>query len=239
VPVIGVTANRARVGQGEEAMTHHVAPESYLKAVRLVGGAPVVIPSLDPDDHEGRGHVLDSVDAVVVTGGPDIDPSFYGRVPERGLGPTEPDRDRADLALVRALVERDQPTLCICRGVQVLNVALGGTLVQHLDHHMRLDRYNHVVHQVSVEPSSTLASIVGRELGVNTLHHQCIDEPAPGARVVARAEDGTIEAIEVTGAAHVLGVQWHPELVRHLAPHRALFERLAEWASQERARRSR
>jgi putative glutamine amidotransferase len=123
-------------------------------------------------------------------------------------------------------VQRNQPTLAICRGVQVLNVAIGGTLVQHLDHHMVTARYNERVHGLRVVGDSQLARVLGDAYWSNTLHHQALDTIGDGARVVVWADDGTPEAIELDHAPNVLGVQWHPELLRHDAGHLALFGRL-------------
>jgi putative glutamine amidotransferase len=127
--------------------------------------------------------------------------------------------------------------LATCRGIQVLNVAMGGTLVQHVDEHMRTDRYNQDVHSVEIDPASRLATIVGTEtLGVNSMHHQVIDRLGEGVRVVARNHDGHIEAIEIETAPAVLGVQWHPELLRHRDDHLALFEDLVRQVTSARGR---
>jgi putative glutamine amidotransferase len=115
----------------------------------------------------------------------------------------------------------------VCRGIQVLNVALGGTLDQHVDEHMQLDRYNVDAHLVTIEPGSRLAAVVGTTtIGVNTLHHQVLATLGAGVRVVARNEDGHVEGVEVDGAPNVLAVQWHPELLRHRPEHLALFAQL-------------
>ena len=167
------------------------------------------------------------VDALVITGGCDVDPTNYGATAEPRLGPADPARDTADLAITLAAVRGNVPTLATCRGIQVLNVAMGGTLVQHVDDHMRLDMYNQDVHTVDIDATSRLATIVGTQIvGVNSLHHQVIDRLGPGVRAVARNHDGHIEAIEVDDAPAVLGVQWHPELLRHRDDHLALFEDL-------------
>jgi putative glutamine amidotransferase len=236
-PLVGITAHVARVRDtdappDESGLLHHVAAVPYVKAVARAGAVPVIVPIVDPD---AIAAVLDRVDALVVTGGCDVDPAAYGAPPDPQLGPTDPARDAADLAITRAAVARDLPTLAVCRGIQVLNVALGGTLVQHVDDHMRRDVYNQDVHTVVVEPASVLAGVVGRgHLGVNTLHHQVIDRVADSLRVVARDHDGNVEAVEVEGSDRVLGVQWHPELLRHRPEHLALFEWLARTAGDPR-----
>jgi putative glutamine amidotransferase len=207
-----------------DSVLHYVATAPYVKAVRKAGGLPVLLPVLAPGD---AASVLDMVDALIVTGGGDVDPANYGADAGPELGPTDPVRDAADLAITRAAVESNTPTLATCRGIQVLNVALGGTLVQHIDEHMRIDMYNEDVHAVDIDPASRLATILGTEtLGVNSMHHQIIDRLGPGVRAVAHNHDGHIEAIEIDAAPAVLGVQWHPEMLRHRSDHLALFEDL-------------
>ncbi len=211
---------------GEEgvAVDHFMAATAYVKAVQRAGGIPLVLPVVDPDDVDD---LLDAVDAVVITGGSDVDPASYAAAPVAELGPVDARRDASDLAIARAVVERNVPTLAICRGIQIVNVALGGTLTQHVDEHMRLDQYNQDAHRVTITPGSRLAAIVGTEdLGVNTLHHQVLG--TLGARVVAVAHNqhGHVEGIEIDAADQILGVQWHPEFLRHRAEHLALFTQL-------------
>ncbi len=231
-----MTARGRRVGivghieavTGEEgvAVEHFMAATAYVKAVHRAGALPVVLPVVDPGDVDA---LLDSVDAVVITGGCDVDPASYGHAPAAGLGPVDPRRDTSDLAIARAVVERNLPTLAVCRGIQIVNVALGGTLHQHVDEHMRLDQYNQDAHEVTIAPDSRLADIVGGgPLGVNTLHHQVIDTLGTGVRAVAHNQHGQVEGIEIDGAHNVLGVQWHPEFLRHRGEHLALFAQLVD-----------
>lgn len=229
---IGITAHvEVVIGEGGDALLHYVASAPYVKAVRKAGALAVLLPMVEPGDAAA---MLEIVDALVVTGGCDVDPTNYGAPADPRLGPTDLVRDAADLAITRAAVEGNVPTLATCRGIQVLNVAMGGTLVQHVDDHMRIDLYNEDVHTVDIDPASRLATILGSAaVGVNSLHHQVIDRLGPAARAVARNHDGDIEAIEIEGAPAVLGVQWHPELLRHRGDHLALFEDLVQ---QVRAR---
>ncbi len=222
---IGITAHLEMVVPDDgDGSLHYVVSAPYVKAVRKAGALAVLLPVVDPVDAAG---LLDMVDALIVTGGGDVDPTNYGAAPDPMLGPTDLVRDAADLAITRAAVESNMPTLATCRGIQVLNVALGGTLVQHIDEHMRVDMYNEDVHAVDIDPSSRLATILGTEaLGVNSMHHQVIDKMGAGVRAVAHNHDGHIEAIEVDAAPAVLGVQWHPEMLRHRSDHLALFEDL-------------
>lgn len=230
-PLIGIAAHQALVKEGDIEAFHQVVNVAYVKAVRKAGGVPMLLPLVEPDDAAG---LLERVDGLLMTGGGDVDPANYGAEPDPLTSRVDASRDARDIALCGLAVERDLPTLAICRGSQVLNVALGGSLVQHLDKHFDVDRYNESVHDVEVDPSSVLAGWVGASaLGVNTLHHQAIDAVGDGLKVVARADDGTIEGVEADGL-RVVGVQWHPELLRHRAEHLALFESLVRLAADQR-----
>ena len=222
---IGITAHLELVpNEDGDGILHYVASAPYVKAVRRAGAVPVLLPIVEPGDAAA---MLDIVDALIITGGCDVDPTNYGAPAEPGLGPTDLVRDAADLAITRAALVCNMPTLATCRGIQVLNVALGGTLVQHVDDHMRVDLYNQAAHSVDIDPKSRLATILGTEaVGVNSLHHQVIDRLGRGVRAVAHNHEGQVEAIEIDGAPAVLGVQWHPELLRHRGDHLALFEDL-------------
>jgi len=227
-PRIGVTSWRSPGdGAGEETL---VLNRAYVDAVLAAGGLPLVLPVLAPGDADD---VLATVDGLLLTGGGDVDPARYGQeaVPEEyGVYAA---RDDWELALARAA---QVPVLGICRGAQVLNVAAGGTLVPDVptatgvEHRVR-ERSREVVHGVTVVAGTLLHAVVGSEaVDVNTLHHQAVDRPGAGFRVVATAPDGTVEAIErADGAA--LGVQWHPELLAPAAPHADLFGWLVEAAA--------
>ena len=222
---VGIVGHITAVtGDEDVAVDHFMAASAYVKAVHRAGGIPLVLPVVDPDDVGG---LLDSVDAVVITGGCDVDPASYRQPPDARLGPIDPRRDASDIAIARAVVTRNVPTLAVCRGIQILNVALGGSLEQHVDDHMRLDLYNVDAHTVTITTDSRLARIVGTEsLGVNTLHHQVLAELGDGVRAVAHNEQGHVEGVEIDGASNVLGVQWHPEFLRHRDEHLALFAQL-------------
>jgi putative glutamine amidotransferase len=231
---IGITAHLEMVKSDDgEGSLHYVVSAPYVKAARKAGALPVLLPVVDPSDAAA---MLDMVDALIVTGGGDVDPTNYGAAAEPMLGPTDLVRDAADLAITRAAVESNVPTLATCRGIQVLNVAMGGTLMQHIDEHMRIDMYNEDVHAVDIDPTSRLATILGTEaLGVNSMHHQVIDRLGSGVLAVAHNHDGHIEAIEIETSPAVLGVQWHPELLRHRSDHLALFEDLVRQVLARRA----
>jgi putative glutamine amidotransferase len=191
--------------------------DDYSRAVLQCGGAPLLIPTAQ--DVRSLSAVLDRLDGVLLTGGPDVHPRFYGEPPLPRLGDLDEELDRAELAVTRAALERDMPLLAVCRGIQVLNVALGGSLVQDIAtqvegaiNHVQLAPKNVTTHEVSLEPESMLSKILNRRtLQVNGKHHQAVKEVAPGLRIAARAPDGVIEAVECPERRFVLGVQWHPE----------------------------
>jgi putative glutamine amidotransferase len=228
-PLIGISAHQIMVREGETEAFHHAVNTAYIKAVRKAGGVPVLLPVIDADtDIE---ILLERVDGLVMTGGGDVDPESYGAAREPQTDRVDPVRDAHDIAFCRAAVERDVPTLAICRGSQILNVAMGGTLVQHVDKHFDVAHYNEVVHEVDVEQSSTLARWTETtRIGVNSLHHQAVATAGSQTTITGYATDGTIEAIEVAGKP-VVGVQWHPELIRHRPEHLALFRTLVSIAS--------
>jgi putative glutamine amidotransferase len=192
--------------------------EAYLRAVERAGALPVVIPPVRRAADVAR--FLDGVDALLLTGGEDVAPARYGAAPHPKTGAPHPARDATEIALVEAARERRLPTLAICRGIQLLNVALGGTLVQDipsecpnaLDHDPPTPR-DARVHTVTIERGSRLASLIGTdEIRVNSFHHQSVAHVAPSLAITARSPDGIIEAVEwSTPDWLVVGVQWHPE----------------------------
>ncbi|MGD9956302.1 MAG: gamma-glutamyl-gamma-aminobutyrate hydrolase family protein [Candidatus Nanopelagicales bacterium] len=225
-PLIAVPAMRsARVaGLRREGL---VMAERIAECVLRAGGEPLVLAPADGREIAAR---LASFDGVLVPGGRDVDPAAYGE-DARHESTDEPDpvQDAADLALLRAVVETDLPTLAICRGLQLLNVALGGTLVQHLDDPDGLHR--NAFHDVSLEPGSrTAAAMRSDRVRVSSYHHQAVERLGLGLRVVGRGDDGVVEALEHT-VADVVAVQWHPEDDAHEAPQQqALFDALVERA---------
>jgi len=211
---------------------------AYVDAVLRAGGVPLVLPACDPADVEA---IAGCLDGILLSGGGDVDPARYGAPPSPEVAGVEPDRDAWELALVGYALRVGLPILGTCRGAQVLNVAMGGTLVAHLPavtspQHCQRDRWAEAVHDVSVQRASTLCSVVGLDvLGVNSLHHQAVDQVGMGLRAVGWADDGVIEAVEGLGSTPVLGVQWHPELLPGFESHAALFGWLVEMASRFRA----
>jgi len=209
---------------------------AYTAAIVLAGGIPLFLPLLDPLQADAIASVLDG---LLFTGGGDVDPTWYGRQPSPRLGPVDAEQDSWDMALVRAGLVHRLPMLGICRGAQVLNVAMGGTLIQHLPdtttvEHCLKERCSSPVHDVVVDAQSRLSTILGAEsLGVNSLHHQAVEQLGQGLFPVAWAEDGTVEAVESSGLNRMLGVQWHPELLLDDPRHAALFTWLIEEAGQQ------
>jgi len=183
----------------------------YATSIARAGGVPVYLP-LDVD----VAAVLPRVDALVLAGGEDVDPARYGAAPVPETGPSSALRDDVELALVDAAHAARMPVLGICRGHQLINVAFGGTLVQHLAGergaaHLPLTAARAArTHEVTIEADSVAGTLLGTRLGVNSFHHQAVDRLGDGLRVVARADDDTVEAIEHHGGL-IVGVQWHPE----------------------------
>ena len=208
---------------------------AYVTAVIRAGALPFVLPVLDACEVEG---VIGCLDGILFTGGGDVDPARFGEVAHPEVRGLDPERDAYELALAWAALERGLPVLGICRGAQLLNVALGGTLVQHLPEvtaleHRAKEQWAEQVHTVRVTAGSRLGRIVGQEIvGVNSLHHQAVAVVGMGLVASAWADDGTVEAIEGAGTVRLLGVQWHPELLVADSSHTALFDWLVEEAGR-------
>jgi putative glutamine amidotransferase len=235
-PLIGITTSELRAA-GEHANRRESEPPmrelalglTYPQAVARGGGVPVVIPPFGSD--ETIAALLPRLDGIVVAGGPDIHPSLYGQEPSPELGPTEALLDGWEIALVRMALERRMPMLCICRGLQVLNVARGGTLVQHLPGHRQTEPSRQAVHGVRVAPGSRLARALGAtEIRVNSFHHQAADELGRHLEPVAWADDGLVEGLEATDRDWVVGVQWHAEGPVGSAEQHRLFDAFLEVA---------
>lgn len=218
-PNIGVTAATEQVSYGVwKEIPAIISPASYVQAVQRAGGRPILLPP-DPEDAEDPDGVLDLLDALILTGGAgDLDPSLYGQDPHPETGPVQEERDAYELALVRAAVERDLPTLCICRGMQILNVAYGGSIEQHLPDAVGHEEHRHTPgvfadHEVRLAPGSLAARATGVETtAVKSHHHQGMEEVGEGLSISGwSAEDDSVEAIEDSSHPFVLGVLWHPE----------------------------
>jgi putative glutamine amidotransferase len=216
-PLIGLPGRRKRIGQieGFPSSLHELEVDvyfaDYARSVLTAGGLPVHLP-IDAD----AGEWIGVIDGIVLTGGADIEPGRYGR--PNTHSDTEPRRDELELALLAGAIEVGTPVLGICRGLQVLNVHAGGTLHQHVPAHARYDLTPDARSQsVIIERGSVLHSIYGDAVTVNSLHHQTVDTVGAELRVTARADDGTVEGLELAGT-DVIAVQWHPEMINHADP---------------------
>lgn len=192
-----------------------VLPRVYTDCVIAAGGAVVGLPP-QPPHADTIERVLDGIDGLILTGGKDVDAALYGERAHPENDAPRPDRDAWEVALVRAAIARDLPLLGICRGLQVLNVALGGTLVQHLPDVIGSTRYSYgnavfADNLVLTEPGTRIAGMLGESLTVKSYHHQAINHLAPGLTVSARGDDGIIQAVDIDALAFGVAVQWHPE----------------------------
>lgn len=211
-PLIGITTDVARAAFGAWEEESALVPTDYTRAVERAGGRPLLVPPSD----DGLEETLDVLDGLVLSGGSDLDPASYGHDPHPETKGVLPERDRAELALLHGALERDMPLLAVCRGSQILNVGLGGDLVQHLpdlvgheEHKHRPGEYSD--HDVTLEPGTRLEGLLGDRAPVKSHHHQGFGRLGAGLREAGRAHDGTLEALEDPSHRFALGVLWHPE----------------------------
>ncbi len=233
-PVIGITtyAESARWGVWDAPVA--LIPLSYVRAVEHAGGRALLV----PPSEEGAEETLDALDGILFSGGSDLDPSAYGADPHPATSGVRPERDRAELALMEAALARDMPILAVCRGVEILNVARGGDLVQHLPDVLGNERHRHTPgvfadHDVELERGSRLQRVLGDRAPVKSHHHQGIGRVGDGLREVAWADDGVVEGLEDPTCRFALGVLWHPEEGEDFA----LFQELVEEARRHRGER--
>ena len=235
-PVIGITSYAQEASWGVWHLPAVLIPLAYVDAVEHAGGTAVVIPPSD----EGVDETLAALDGIIFSGGADLDPSIYGADPHPETDTPQARRDAGELALLRSALERDMPVLAICRGFQLLNVARGGDLVQHLPEEVGHDEHKEVpgefsVHPVEVKEGTRLASMIGARSDVTSHHHQALGRVGDGLVETAWAGDGTLEGVEDPSRRFAVGVQWHPEAGEDAA----LFEALvAEAGAYRAARRS-
>jgi putative glutamine amidotransferase len=233
-PIIGITSSYFPPKDGKFGTVS--AGESYLQAVLGAGGIPVIVPvGLSPEDLRT---LFNRLDGVLLTGGGDIDPHRFDGQPHPRVYDIDERRDDLEIGLTQMSVDSGKPFLGICRGIQVINVALGGSLFtdisDQLTGSLRHDWYpdiprTHLAHPISVTPGSRLAEVLGGEaFEVNSLHHQGLERLATGLRAVAYAPDHLIEGVEVPGHPFGLGVQWHPEWLQEHAPQRKLLQAFIE-----------
>jgi putative glutamine amidotransferase len=243
-PLIAVTTSEVRrveavtlTPQGEPPQQEMALGLKYLRALELAGALPVVVPPLTLPLASA---LLDRVDGLCLSGGPDLDPRAYGEDLHAQTGPVESELDQFELALAAEADSRELPILAICRGLQVLNVARGGSLHQHLPdvsgetiNHRQTEPATHATHLVALQESSRVAGVLERdEAEVNSFHHQGVDRLGHGLVVTGRAPDGTVESIEAMDREFLLGVQWHAECLVDRPEQAALFRAFVEAAAR-------
>ena len=240
-PLIGVStsemrdANESRpTAEGDPGQREMALGMTYMRAIERAGGIPVVLPPLAPTAIDP---LLERLNGVCLSGGPDLDPVAYGVRRHRQLGPTEPELDRFELALMRGADRIGLPVLGICRGAQAINVARGGSLRQHLPNHRQELRGTHTAHEVRLTPGSRLAAIIGADrVEVNSFHHQAVRRLGRGLRDVGHAPDEVVEAIEDPGADFVIGVQWHAETLVEMPEQLSLLREFVAAAARHAER---
>jgi putative glutamine amidotransferase len=233
-PVVGITTYVTRARWGYWDVDAVLVPAAYVDAIERAHGRPLLVP---PSEH-GIEETLDALDGLLFSGGSDLDPELYDQEAHDETSGVHPERDRAELALLEAALARDMPVLAVCRGSQVLNVARGGDLLQHLPDVVGDEKHKHTPgtfadHDVTLEDGSRLAALLGERAPVKSHHHQGLGRVGTGLRVAAHAEDGTIEAVEDPEHRFALGVLWHPEA----GEDQRLFEELVREAAEYRASR--
>jgi putative glutamine amidotransferase len=233
-PVVGITTYAQQASFDAWKLPTAFIPLDYVDAVERAGGRPLLV----PPSEDGIDETLDALDAIVFSGGADVAPASYGADPHPETDEPQAHRDAAELALLQAALARDMPTLAICRGFQLLNVARGGDLVQHLPEAVGHEDHRQVPgsfteHPVDVKEGSKLSSIVGESPAVASHHHQSVGRVGEGLVETAWAADGTIEGMEDPSHRFAVGVQWHPEA----GDDDALFRNLVEEARRYRAER--
>jgi len=234
-PLIGITTYVTPAKWSHWDTEAALIPVDYVNAVERAGGRALLV----PPSEDGVEETLQALDGLLFSGGSDLDPGLYDQEPHEETSGTHEMRDRAELALLEAALERDMPVLAICRGSQVLNVARGGDLVQHLPEVVGDEKHKHTPgtfadHDVTMEDGTRLGSLLGDRAPVKSHHHQGIGRIGEGLRVAAHAEDGTVEAVEDPDRRFAVGVLWHPEAVDDAR----LFEELVREAAQYRASRN-
>lgn len=240
MPVVGLTTYLERAKQGVWDVRSAFLPQQYFDAVTASGAAALLLPP-QPSAARAADAVLDGLDGLILTGGLDVQPELYGAPRHPLTDPARADRDAWELALLTGARERGIPVFGICRGLQLINVALGGTLHQHLPEDLGTDRYRigggiFAENTVEVAPGTRLAGMLGAgAFGVHSYHHQGVDVLGAGVVVTAVTDDGLIQAFEAPGDEYLLAVQWHPE---ENAADRRLFLGLVAAASAYRASRS-
>ena len=234
-PLIGITSYAEEIRWGVWTEDAALVPLAYVRAVEHAGGRPLVV----PPSEDGLEETLDALDGVIFSGGGDLDPELYGAEPHDETDMPRTERDAAELRLLQAALDRDMPVLAICRGSQLLNVARGGDLEQHLPETVGHEQHRHDPgsfsdHDVKVAAGSRLGGLLGDRAPVKSHHHQGYGRIGSGLREVAWAEDGVVEGLEDADKRFALGVLWHPEEGEDFA----LFQGLVDEARRYRQERA-
>ena len=238
-PLIGITANTLVEGvkeTGRRGDIENAVPQAYIDAIEQAGGVPVIIPLVS--NSSTIVGILESLDGVLCTGGGDIDPGLFGEEPHQGLKVVDVQKDKLEKTLIAQALTKNYPMLGICRGMQMLNVVAGGTLIQDIStsspsriQHLQRATSPAPTHRITVKRGSHLEKILGKtELRVNSYHHQAVKKIAPGFETTAKAPDGIIEGIESRRHRFVLGVQFHPEMMFQDFP---IFHKIFQQLVQE------
>jgi gamma-glutamyl-gamma-aminobutyrate hydrolase PuuD len=234
-PIVGITTYVTPAVHGDWKEESALVPVDYVRAVARAGGRPLLV----PPSEDGVQETLEVLDGLIFSGGGDLDPATYGQERHPETSGIVAERDAGELALLQAALARDMPVLAVCRGSQVLNVALGGDLVQHLPEAVGHEEHKHTPgqfadHEVDVLPETRLGELLGDHAPVKSHHHQGFGRLGSGLREAARAGDGTVEALEDPSRRFALGVLWHPEAGEDMR----LFEQLVAEARAYREERS-
>ena len=235
-PLIGITTYVVPAKWSYWDLEAALVPAAYVQAVEAAGGRPLLV----PPSMEAIEETLDGLDGLVFSGGSDLDPSYYGQEPHEETLGVVPQRDEAELGLLRSALERDMPVLAICRGSQVLNVARGGDLVQHLpdvvghESHKQDPPGVFADHDVELVDGTRVQSLLGDRAPVKSHHHQGLGRLGEGLRESARADDGTIEAVEDPSQRFAVGVLWHPEAGEDFALFPGLVEEARRYGKERR-----
>jgi putative glutamine amidotransferase len=234
-PIVGITTYVTPARWSYWELEAALVPAQYVGAVERAGGRPLLV----PPSADGVEETLDAVDGLVFSGGSDLGPGLYGQEPHPQTFGVHEGRDRAELALLGAALERDLPVLAICRGSQVLNVARGGDLVQHLPDVVGDEKHKHTPgtfadHDVTLEAGTMLAGLLGTHLPVKSHHHQGFGRVGEGLRVAGHAEDGSVEAVEDPSRRFAVGVLWHPEAGEDMKLFEALVAEAARYRDERR-----
>jgi gamma-glutamyl-gamma-aminobutyrate hydrolase PuuD len=224
-PLVGITSYEEQIRWGVWTEEAALIPLSYVRAVEHAGGRPLVV----PPSEDGLDETLGVLDGLILSGGGDLDPALYGADAHPETDAPSPDRDQAELRLLEAALERDMPVLAVCRGSQLLNVALGGDLVQHLPEQVGHEQHKHQPgqfsdHDVRLDPASRVGTLLGEHAPVKSHHHQGYGRLGTGLREAGWADDGTVEALEAPEKRFAVGVLWHPEEGEDFALFRALVD---------------